>query len=92
MNFLEYAEYVVAWSSHIGAEIFARRLLSIGTLAFLRKQAEHGAVPRVRILVVDRADLTEFLMPAAKAAATSVEYPVRWEPLGPWQHGRSSKI
>jgi hypothetical protein len=28
----------------------------------------------------------------AQEAATSVEYPVRWEPLGPWQHGRSSKI
>jgi hypothetical protein len=41
-----------------------------------------------RVLV----DLVEFLMPAAKAAATSAEYPVRWEPLGPWQHGRSSKI
>jgi hypothetical protein len=38
------------------------------------------------------ADLIEFLMPAAKAAATSAEYPVRWEPLGPWQRGRSSKI
>lgn len=33
------------------------------------------------------ADLAEFLMPAAKAAATSANYPVRWEPLGPWQHG-----
>jgi Nucleotidyl transferase AbiEii toxin, Type IV TA system len=34
------------------------------------------------------ADLAEFLMPAAKAAASSsAEYPVRWEPLGPWQHG-----
>jgi hypothetical protein len=33
------------------------------------------------------ADLTQFLMPAAKAAATSADYPVRWEPLGPWQHG-----
>jgi hypothetical protein len=38
------------------------------------------------------ADLAEFLMPVAKAAATSAEYPVRWELLGPWQHGRSSKI
>jgi predicted nucleotidyltransferase component of viral defense system len=36
------------------------------------------------------ADLAEFLMPAAKAAATSAEYPVRWEPMGPWQ--QSSKI
>jgi predicted nucleotidyltransferase component of viral defense system len=36
------------------------------------------------------ADLAGFLMPVAKAAATSSEYPVRWEPLGPWQ--QSSKI
>jgi len=33
------------------------------------------------------ADLAQFLMPAAKAAATSADYPVRWEPLGPWQYG-----
>ena len=33
------------------------------------------------------ADLAEFLMPAAKAVSTSAEYPVRWEPLGPWQYG-----
>jgi nucleotidyltransferase AbiEii toxin of type IV toxin-antitoxin system len=33
------------------------------------------------------ADLAQFLMPAAKAAATSADYPVRREPLGPWQHG-----
>jgi hypothetical protein len=26
--------------------------------------------------------LAQFLMPAAKAAATSADYPVRWEPLG----------
>jgi hypothetical protein len=32
-------------------------------------------------------DLAQFLMPAAKAAATSADYPVRWEPLGPWQRG-----
>jgi hypothetical protein len=38
------------------------------------------------------ADLAEFLMPAAKAAARSAEDPVRWEPPGTWQHGRSSKI
>ena len=24
--------------------------------------------------------------------ARPAEYPVRWEPLGPWQYGRSSKI
>ena len=41
-------------------------------------------VPRARPTM----DIIEFLMPAAKAAATSAEYPVRWEPLGPWQHGR----
>ena len=33
------------------------------------------------------ADLAEFLMPPAKAAAGSSEHPVRWEPLGPWQFG-----
>jgi len=27
------------------------------------------------------------VLPAAKAAATSADYPVRWEPPGPWQHG-----
>jgi hypothetical protein len=31
------------------------------------------------------AHLAQFLMPAAKAAATSADYPVRWDPLGPWQ-------
>jgi hypothetical protein len=25
--------------------------------------------------------------PAAKAAATSTDYPVRWEPRSPWRHG-----
>ncbi len=33
------------------------------------------------------ADLARFLMPAAKAAATSADYPVRWEPRGRWRHG-----
>jgi len=33
------------------------------------------------------ADLTEFLMPAAKAAETLAEYPERWEPHGPWRYG-----
>jgi hypothetical protein len=32
------------------------------------------------------------LITAPKAAAPSAEYPVRWEPMGPRQHGRSSKI
>jgi hypothetical protein len=36
------------------------------------------------------ADLAEVLMPAAKAAATLADYPVRWEPRGPWQ--QSPKI
>jgi hypothetical protein len=31
------------------------------------------------------ADLAEFLMPVAIAAATSTDYPVRWEPPGPWK-------
>lgn len=30
-------------------------------------------------------DLVQFLMPAAEAAATSVDPGVRWEPPGPWQ-------
>jgi predicted nucleotidyltransferase component of viral defense system len=30
------------------------------------------------------ADLIQFLMPAAEAAATQVDYPVCWEPPGPW--------
>jgi predicted nucleotidyltransferase component of viral defense system len=32
------------------------------------------------------ADLAAFLMPAAKAAATAGEHPVRWEPPGPWRY------
>jgi Nucleotidyl transferase AbiEii toxin, Type IV TA system len=57
--------------------------------AFVRRIGEPALANEFSRVV---ADLTEFLMPAAKAAATSVEYPVSWEPLGPWQHGRSSKI
>ena len=57
--------------------------------AFVRRIGEPALANEFSRVV---ADLTEFLMPAAKAAATSAEYPVRWEPLGPWQHGRSSKI
>ena len=53
--------------------------------AFVRRIGEPALANEFsRVLV----DLAEFLMPAAKAAATSAEYPVRWEPLGPWQHGR----
>ncbi len=29
-------------------------------------------------------DLVQFLMPVAEAATKSVDYPVRWEPPGPW--------
>jgi len=57
--------------------------------AFVRRIGEPALANEFSRVV---ADLTEFLMPAAKAAATSVEYPVSWEPLGPWQHGQSSKI
>ena len=28
-----------------------------------------------------------FVRKIGEAAATSAGYPVRWEPLGPWQHG-----
>jgi Nucleotidyl transferase AbiEii toxin, Type IV TA system len=57
--------------------------------AFVRRIGEPALANEFSRVV---ADLTEFLMRAAKAAATSVGYPVSWEPLGPWQHGRSSKI
>jgi Nucleotidyl transferase AbiEii toxin, Type IV TA system len=57
--------------------------------AFVRRIGEPALANEFSRVV---ADLTRFLMPAAKAAATSVEYPVSWELLGPWQHGRSSKI
>jgi len=57
--------------------------------AFVRRIGEPALANEFSRVV---ANLTEFLMPAAKAAATSAEYPVRWEPLGPWQHERSSKI
>jgi hypothetical protein len=56
--------------------------------AFVRRIGEPALANEFSQVV---ADLAEFLMPAAKAAATSAEYPVRWEPLGPWQYGRSSK-
>ena len=56
--------------------------------AFVRRIGEPALANDFSQVVTD---LAEFLMPVAKAAATSVEYPFRWEPLGPWQHGRSSK-
>jgi hypothetical protein len=52
--------------------------------AFVRRIGEAAlAIDFSRVI----ADLAQFLMPAAKAAATSADYPVRWEPHGPWQHG-----
>jgi hypothetical protein len=52
--------------------------------AFVRRIGEAALANEFSRVV---ADLAQFLMPAAKAAATSADYPVRWEPLGPWQHG-----
>jgi len=52
--------------------------------AFVRRIGEAALANEFSRVVVD---LAQFLMPAAKAAATSADYPVRWEPLGPWQHG-----
>jgi predicted nucleotidyltransferase component of viral defense system len=51
--------------------------------AFVRRIGEPALANEFSRVV---ADLTEFLMPVAKAAATSGEHPVRWEPPGPWQH------
>jgi Nucleotidyl transferase AbiEii toxin, Type IV TA system len=50
--------------------------------AFVRRIGE-AALAKDFSLVA--ADLAEFLMPVANAAATSGDYPVRWEPPGPWQ-------
>ncbi len=52
--------------------------------AFVRRIGESALANEFSQVV---ADLAEFLMPAAKAASTSAEYPLRWEPLGPWRHG-----
>jgi predicted nucleotidyltransferase component of viral defense system len=52
--------------------------------AFVRRIGEAALANEFSRVV---ADLAQFLMPAAKAAATSADYPLRWEPLGPWQHG-----
>ena len=51
--------------------------------AFVRRIGEPALANEFPRVV---ADLTEFLMPVAKAAATSGEHPVRWEPPGPWQY------
>jgi len=51
--------------------------------AFVRRIGEPALANEFPQVV---ADLAGFLMPAAKAAATRAEYPVRWEPGGPWQH------
>jgi hypothetical protein len=50
--------------------------------AFVRRIAEAALANDFSRVIAD-----QFLMPAAKAAATSADYPVRWEPLGPWQQG-----
>jgi hypothetical protein len=52
--------------------------------AFIRRIGEPALANEFSRVV---ADLAEFLMPAAKAASTSAECPLRWEPLGPWQFG-----
>jgi predicted nucleotidyltransferase component of viral defense system len=52
--------------------------------AFVRRIGEPALANEFSRVVVE---LAEFLTPPAKAAATSADYPVRWEPLGPWQHG-----
>jgi len=52
--------------------------------AFVRRIGEPALANEFSRVV---AELAAFLMPPAKAAATSADYPLRWEPLGPWQHG-----
>jgi hypothetical protein len=52
--------------------------------AFVRRIGEPALANEFPQIV---ADLTEFLMPAAKATETSADYPARWEPHGPWQYG-----
>jgi hypothetical protein len=72
------------------AEFYSKPVHVRQWVAFVRRIGEAALANEFSRVV---ADLAEFLMPAAKAAASSAEYPVRWEPpLGPWQHGRSSKI
>lgn len=53
-------------------------------VAFVRRIGEPALANEFSQVV---ADLAEFLMPVAKAVSTSAGYPVRWEPLGPWQYG-----
>jgi len=53
-------------------------------VAFVRRIGEPALANEFSQVV---ADLAEFLMPVAKAVTTSAGYPVRWEPLGPWQYG-----
>ena len=51
--------------------------------AFVRRIGESALADEFKPVA---ADLVQFLMPVAAAAAgTSVEPPVRWEPPGPWQ-------
>jgi Nucleotidyl transferase AbiEii toxin, Type IV TA system len=51
--------------------------------AFVRRIGEPALANEFPRVV---ADLVGFLMPASRAAATRAEYPIRWEPIGPWQH------
>lgn len=50
--------------------------------AFVRRIGEPALASEFSQIV---ADLVEFLMPAAEAASALAEYPVRWEPPGPWR-------
>ena len=52
--------------------------------AFVRRIGEPALANEFSRVV---ADLSQFLMPVARAAAMSADQPVRWEPPGPWQHG-----
>jgi len=66
------------------AEFYSRPVHVRQWAAFVRRIGEAALANEFSRVV---ADLAQFLMPAAKAAATSADDPVRWEPLGPWQHG-----
>jgi hypothetical protein len=51
-------------------------------IAFVRRIGEPALASEFSRVI---AELTQFLMPVAKAA-TSGEHPDRWEPPGPWMH------
>ena len=50
--------------------------------AFVRRIGEAGLADDFSPVAYG---LAQFLMPVAKATATSMHYPIRWEPPGPWQ-------